>query len=196
MDESQSNSKLWCGTIPTQETIERAKHIKLVLMDVDSVLTDGKSYYLPESGGDAYETKGFDSHDGLAFHLLNDAAIGTGFISGRKSQAVDVRAANMNVKYVRQGNLQKEKNYEDIVHLAGVSDKQVAYIGDDFPDVPLLKRAGLACVVANARSEVKTYAHFVSQAGGGQGAVREIIELILKAQNKWQAVLEKYGIEK
>ncbi len=196
MSESQSNSKLWCGTIPIPEAIERAKNIKLLLMDVDGVLTDGKSYYLPEPAGGAYESKGFDCHDGLAFHLLNDASIATGFISGRKSQAVDVRAANMNVKYVRQGNLQKEKNYQDILQLSGVSDNQVAYIGDDFPDVILLKRVGLACVVANARSEVKNYAQFITQAPGGQGAMREVSELILKAQNKWQAAIEKYGLAK
>lgn len=109
MSESQSNSKLWCGTTPSPQTIERAKQIKLLLMDVDGVLTDGKSYYLPEPGGGAYESKGFDSHDGLAFHLLKDASIAAGFISGRKSQAVDVRAANMQVQYVRQGNIEKKK---------------------------------------------------------------------------------------
>jgi 3-deoxy-D-manno-octulosonate 8-phosphate phosphatase (KDO 8-P phosphatase) len=196
MSENQSNSKLWCGTIPSAQVIERAKQIKLLLMDVDGVLTDGKNYCLPMPGGGAYETKGFDSHDGLAFHFLKDAGIEAGFISGRQSQAVEERAANMHVKYVRQGNLQKEKDYEDILRLAGVRDSQVAYMGDDFTDIALLKRVGLACAVANAREEVKPYAHFISQAAGGQGAVREIIELILKAQNKWPAVLEKYGISK
>ena len=95
---------------------------------------------------------------------------------------------------MRQGNLQKEKDYEDIIKLANFTDHQVAYIGDDFTDLPLLKRVGLACAVVNARSEVKPYAHFISQAVGGNGAVREIVEFILKAQNKWQLVLSKYRI--
>jgi 3-deoxy-D-manno-octulosonate 8-phosphate phosphatase (KDO 8-P phosphatase) len=195
MSESQSNSKRWCGTIPSEQVIERAKQIQLLLMDVDGVLTDGKVYHLHVPAGQTYETKGFDSHDGLGFYFLKDAGIVSGFISGRKSQAVDQRAENMQVKYVRQGNLQKEKDYEDILRLASLSDNQVAYIGDDFTDVPLFKRVGLACAVANARNEVKPYAHFISQAEGGKGAVREIIELILKAQNKWPAILAKYGID-
>jgi 3-deoxy-D-manno-octulosonate 8-phosphate phosphatase (KDO 8-P phosphatase) len=145
MTQSQSNTKLWCGTIPSPEVIERAKNIKLLLMDVDGVLTDGKIYYVPLPSGDAYETKSFDSHDGLAFHFLNDAGILTGFISGRKSQAVAERASNMGVKYISQGNLQKEKEYEQILKNAGLNDNEVAYIGDDFTDVPLLKRAGLGC---------------------------------------------------
>jgi len=194
MTESQSNSKLWCGTIPSAQAIARAKEIKLFLMDVDGVLTDGKSYYLPTFNTGLFETKGFDAHDGLGFHFLNDVGIETGFITGRKSEAVEARAANMHVKYLRQGNLQKEQDYEDILKSADVSDRQVAYIGDDFTDVPLLKRVGLACAVANARDEVKPYAHFICQAKGGEGAVREIIELILKAQNKWSAVLTKYGM--
>src|SRR5277367_4724107 len=134
MSESQSNNKLWCGTIPSTQAIESAKQIKLVLMDVDGVLTDGKVYQLHVPEGQTYETKGFDSHDGLGFHLLKDAGLESGFISGRKSRAVDERAANMNVKYVRQGNLHKEKDYQDILKLANLDDHQVAYIGDDFTD--------------------------------------------------------------
>ncbi len=133
MSESQSNNKLWCGAIPSADVIERAKQIKLLLMDIDGVLTYGKTYYVPTASGSAYETKGFDSQDGLGFYFLKDAGIEAGFISGRKSQAVEERAANMHVKYVRQGNLHKEKDYQDILVEAGVRDNQVAYIGDDLP---------------------------------------------------------------
>lgn len=194
MSESQSKNKLWCGSIPSAEVIEKAKNIKLLLMDVDGVLTDGKTYFLPSPDG-VYETKGFDAHDGLGFHFMNDVGIATGFISGRKSQAVEDRAKNMGVKYVRQGNLKKLGEYEEILKLANLADMQIAYVGDDFTDVPLFKRVGLACAVANAREEAKPYAHFLTQAEGGKGAVREIIELILKAQNKWQVVLQKYEIK-
>ncbi len=184
---------LWCGTRPSQQALYRAGAIKLLLMDVDGVITDGRVYYVPLTDGSAYETKGFDSHDGLAFNFLQDAGIDCGFISGRRSEAVEERAVNMHVQHVYQGSLQKEENYEKVLAEANLIDEQVAYIGDDFTDLPILKRVGLACAVANARAEVKPYAHFVTAARGGQGAVREVVELILKAQKKWQSILEKYG---
>jgi len=193
MSESQPANKSWCGTVPSTQAIERASKIKLLLMDVDSVLTDGKVYYVPQADGKNYETKGFDSHDGLGLHFLRDANIESGFISGRESQAVIQRASNMHVKYVRQGSMEKEKVYQDILSQCGFAEEQIAYIGDDFPDIPVLKRVGLACVVANARAEVKPHAHFITQAQGGQGAAREVIELILKAQDKWQSVISKYA---
>ncbi len=193
MTENKTSKKAWCGTVPSTAVIERAAAIKLLLMDVDGVLTDGKIYYLPLPDGKAYETKGFDSHDGLAFHLLRDAGIDTGFISGRQSQAVIERAANMHVKYIHQGDIQKEAAYQNILGQAGVTDKQVAYIGDDLTDLCLLKRVGLACAVANGRAEILPYTHFITEAAGGQGAMREVVELILKAQNKWQAAIAKYG---
>ena len=190
----KASKNIWCGTTPTKDAIERASAIKLLLMDVDGVLTDGKVYYLPMPEGRVWENKGFDCHDGLAFHFLKDAGIETGFISGRQSQAVVERANNMHVKYINIGDLQKESAYQNILAQAGLTDKQVAYIGDDFTDVCLLKRAGLACAVANARVEILPYTHFVTQAVGGQGAMREVVELILKAQKKWTEVLGKYGL--
>lgn len=177
-----------------KDVIERAAQIKLLLMDVDGVLTDGKVYYLPAPDGKAYESKSFNCHDGLGFNFLNDAGIHTGFISGRESEAVIEYAANKQVKYVYQGHMQKTGIYEKILADSKLTDAQVAYIGDDLTDVSLLKRAGLACTVANARPEVKPYAHFIAQADGGHGAMREIVELILKAQNKWQPILQKYGL--
>ena len=184
----------WCSTVPSKDVIERAARINLLLMDVDGVLTDGKVYYLPAPDGNAYECKSFHCHDGLGFNFLNECGIETGFISGRESQAVSEYAANKKVKYVFQGHLEKNSIYEKILADSKFTDAQIAYIGDDLTDVPLLKRAGLACTVANARAEVKPYAHFITQVNGGQGAVREIIELILKAQNRWQSILEKYQV--
>lgn len=193
MAHNQSSNISWCGTVPSAEAIERATHIKLLLMDVDGVLSDGKVYFIPGTGGETYESKSFHCHDGLGFNFLNDVGIETGFISGRDSAAVNEYAANKRVKYVYQGNLQKTGIYDKILADSKLAVAQIAYIGDDVTDVPILKRAGLACVVANARPEVKPFAHFLTQANGGCGAVREVIELILKAQSKWQPILEKYG---
>lgn len=190
--EGKTTSGLWCGTMPSEDAIERARCIQLLLMDVDGVLTDGKVYYLPAPDGKTYESKSFYCHDGLGFNFLNDAGIETGFISGREAASVNAYATNKRVKYIYQGNLQKAGIYQEILADSKLTDAQIAYIGDDLTDVPLLKRAGLACAVANARVEVKPYAHFITQADGGHGAVREVIELILKAQNKWQPIIEKY----
>ncbi len=188
MSDSQSDTVkfTWCGAKPSSKVVERAAKIQLLLMDVDGVLTNGVVYFVPGKDGHAFETKGFDSHDGLGFHLLNAAGIKTGFISGRESEAVRERAENMKVSYIYEGSLQKEPIFDEIRQKANLTDDQIAYIGDDFTDIPLIKRAGLGVAVDNAREEVKNAAHFVTEAKGGEGAVREVIELILKAQNKWE----------
>jgi 3-deoxy-D-manno-octulosonate 8-phosphate phosphatase (KDO 8-P phosphatase) len=192
--ETQAKSYTWNGTTPSKEVIERAQKVQLLLMDVDGVMTDGKSYYIPDAGNAIFETKGFDAHDGLAFHLLNAAEIKTGALSGRKSRALQERADNLKFTYHYQGFLVKEPIFEEILAKAKLTADQVAYVGDDLTDVPLLKRVGLACSVANARPEVKTFSHFVTTAEGGHGAVREVAELLLKAQGKWEKALAKYQI--
>jgi 3-deoxy-D-manno-octulosonate 8-phosphate phosphatase (KDO 8-P phosphatase) len=184
----------WCGTVPDKATIERASKIKLLLMDVDGVLTDGKVFYLPDESGIAFETKGFNCHDGLGFNFLNTIGITTGFITGRESKAVEEYAENKHVKFLYQGNLDKIPVLNEILANAQARDMEFAYVGDDFSDVPILKRAGLACVVGNARQEVKTFAHFITKAHGGQGAVREVIELILKARGDWEQILKQYQL--
>jgi 3-deoxy-D-manno-octulosonate 8-phosphate phosphatase (KDO 8-P phosphatase) len=191
--ETQATSYTWNGTTPSKDVLERAKKVRLLLMDVDGVMTDGKSYYVPGPGS-IFETKGFDSHDGLAFHLLNAAEIETGALSGRKSEALQERANNLNFTYLYQGFLVKEPIFEEILAKANLKADQVAYVGDDLTDVPLLKRVGLACGVANARPEVKQLAHFVTAVEGGHGAVREIAELLLKSQSKWEKALAHYQI--
>lgn len=193
-------SYTWHGTTPSRDVLERAQKVQLLLMDVDGVMTDGKSYYLPDEGtlnkplGNIFETKGFDAHDGLAFHLLNAAEIKTGALSGRKSKALQERSDNLKFTYLYQGFLVKEPIFEEILAKAKLTADQVAYVGDDLTDVPLLKRVGLACAVANARPEVKTLSHFVTTAEGGHGAIREIAELLLKTQGKWEKALAHYQI--
>jgi 3-deoxy-D-manno-octulosonate 8-phosphate phosphatase (KDO 8-P phosphatase) len=173
--------------------LECAKKIKVILMDVDGVMTDGKLYYMPGGpDGQMVETKGFNSQDGLGLHFCYHAGIHTGVISGRNSPATVERCKMLNMKYVYQGLLDKIASYEEVLADAGVTRDEVVFIGDDFTDVPLFHRAGLAVAVANARSEVKDAAHYVTQASGGDGAVREVIEMILKSQGKWEAVIDKY----
>lgn len=164
-------------------------------MDVDGVMTDGKIYYFPDAQGQMTEFKGFNSHDGLGLHLCNFVGITTGVISGRVSPAVEERARILKMRYVEQGHLEKVASWEKILKDARLDASQAAYIGDDFPDVPLLKRAGLAVAVANARPEVKDVAHFITEKCGGDGAVREAIELVLRAQGRWKAAAAHYEVE-
>lgn len=185
------------GTVVTQvsaDIIERAKKIKVILMDVDGVMTDGKLYYFPGPDGEMVETKGFNSLDGLGLHFCTHAQIKTGVISGRQSPATIERARILGMSYVYQGLLDKVSSWEEVLKHANVAADEAIFIGDDFTDVPLIKRAGLGVAVANAREEVKRSAHMVTSLAGGQGAVREVVEVVLKAQGKWQEVLEKYCI--
>ncbi len=176
------------------DILRRAANIKLLLMDVDGVLTDGTLYYFPGPDGKPVEFKGFNTQDGLGFHFLNEAGIKTGVISGRESPAVVERARILKMTYVYQGHLEKEASFNEILKEAKLKDEQVAFIGDDFTDAPLMLRAGLSCAVANARQELRAVAHVTTESPGGDGAVREIIELILKSQNLWQAVIDKYKL--
>ena len=163
-------------------------------MDVDGVLTDGKIYNLPNPDGTMFETKGFDSQDGIALQWLNWNGIQTGVISGRDSQATAVRAKQVGMTYVYQGHIEKIPILEEILADAKIDSSEVAYIGDDFTDVVIMNRVGLAIATANARAEVKKAAHYVTQAPGGEGAVREVVELLLKAQNRWGEILKHYEI--
>jgi 3-deoxy-D-manno-octulosonate 8-phosphate phosphatase (KDO 8-P phosphatase) len=185
---------IWCGTIPNQVVFDHASQVQLLLMDVDGVVTDGRIYYLPGETDLAFETKGFASHDGLAFHFLKAMGIKTGFISGRESQAVEEYAGNKDITFVYQGKLDKMPILQDVLGTTSLAAGQVAYIGDDFTDVPVFNRVGLACAVADARAEVREKAHFVTQAKGGQGAVREVVELILKARGDWEKILSQYEL--
>jgi 3-deoxy-D-manno-octulosonate 8-phosphate phosphatase (KDO 8-P phosphatase) len=180
----------------TKETIELASKIRLLLMDVDGVLTDGKLLNVPDglNQGNMIETKGFDSQDGIALQWMSWKGIATGLISGRVSPATAERAKQCKFRYVYQGHIEKIPILEEIMADAGVAKEQVAYIGDDLTDVVVMHRVGLAVATANARPEVKAQAHHVTAAPGGSGAVREVVELILQAQGYWDEILRKYEL--
>lgn len=168
--------------------------IELLLMDVDGVLTDGKLYNVPGPDGLMYETKGFDSRDGIALQWLGWHGIKTGLISGRISPATQERARQCKFSYVYQGHIEKIPIIEEIVADAGISRQQIAYIGDDLTDIVVMRRVGVGIATANARSEVKQAAQFTTEARGGDGAVREVCEMILKAKGHWAGLLEKYEV--
>lgn len=172
-----------------QASIERrASRIKLLLMDCDGVLTDGR-LWLTEDGD---EQKSFNTHDGLGLSLWHRAKLKSGIITGRNSKAVARRAAELGIEFVRQGDEDKIAAFQEVMQLAGVDDNEVAFIGDDLTDIPVMKRSEFAVAVADAVEQTRSVAHYVTRAKGGRGAVREVIELILKSQGRWHDVVEKY----
>jgi 3-deoxy-D-manno-octulosonate 8-phosphate phosphatase (KDO 8-P phosphatase) len=174
---------------PTPDVLARAKRIRLLLMDIDGTLSIGVCLIsLPNDGGVA-EMKNFDPHDGLALKLAHTMGIRTGFITGRRSPAVAQRARECEVDYVYLGQATKMQAYEECLQKAGVTDQETAYLGDDLPDMPLSRRAGLAIAVANAAPELKAISHYVTDRRGGEGAAREAVELILKAQGVWETAI-------
>ncbi len=175
-----------------EELHRRAAGIQVLLMDVDGVLTDGRLYLIPDGRGKMVETKGFDSQDGIALRWLSWFDIRTGVISGRESPATAERARQVSMSWVFQGNIEKIPLYEQVLAEAKVAPEQVAYMGDDLTDVVIMRRAGLSFATANARAEVKRCANAVTARRGGSGAVREVIELLLKSRGVWNDLLKKY----
>ena len=170
------------------EIQSRAARIKLFLMDCDGVLTDGRIWIL--EGGE--DQKAFHTRDGLGLELLHRAGLKSGVISGRVSSALTRRAEHLGMSYVRQGCEDKEQAFAEILAAAGVTTEETAFAGDDLNDVPLMLKAGLAIAVADASADARAHAHYVTEAPGGQGAVREAVELILKSQDKWDEALRHY----
>jgi 3-deoxy-D-manno-octulosonate 8-phosphate phosphatase (KDO 8-P phosphatase) len=171
---------------------ERARKIKLVLMDVDGVLTDGRIYYLPRPKGALFEAKAFHCRDGLGIRLAHQAGLKTGVITGRGSPALEYRAKELGIHYLYQEARDKLEPYEKILHDARLDDEEVCYVGDDVVDLPLLKRVGLAVGVKDSHPALHTHVHYRTRRPGGLGAVRETIELILTAQGKWDVALRGY----
>ena len=167
----------------------RAKKIKLFLMDVDGVLTDGKMYYIPGAAGGLVEVKAFHSLDGIGLRLLNQFGVLTGVITGRESPGTEERAKSLGMSYAYQGFLSKVEPLERILAATGLAPENVAYMGDDWTDIPVLKRAGLAVAPANALPDVKRAAHLVTAKDGGAGAVREACDFILKHQGRWDTLM-------
>jgi len=172
----------------TDDTNERAKRIKAVVLDIDGVMTDGRIIY--SIYGD--ELKFFDVQDGFGITLLQRAGIKTFIITAKKSRIVGTRARDMKVTKTYQGYHDKLMPFNDMLRRFRLSPGEICFIGDDLIDIPVLKRAGLAVAVPNAVEEVKASAHYVTHKAGGRGAVREICDLIIKAQGKWDLATGKY----
>jgi 3-deoxy-D-manno-octulosonate 8-phosphate phosphatase (KDO 8-P phosphatase) len=170
---------------------QNAKLIKLIILDVDGVLTDGQIIYTSEG----QEIKNFNVRDGFGIRLAHRAGIKTAIISARQSNVITQRAKELEITEIHQNALQKLPAYEQILKLHELTDKQVAYMGDDLIDLPILRRVGLAVAVADAVPEVRQAAHYVTLNPGGKGAVRELIELILKAQGCWEKVTSRYFLK-
>ena len=170
---------------------KRAAQIKVLLMDVDGTMTDGGVTLLSQTEEIAIEIKTFDAHDGQGLTLAHTAGLRTGCITGRQSSALLRRAREMNMEFIYMKQALKMPAYEEIVRKSGVPDFAVAYIGDDLPDLPLLRRAGLAVAVGNAVPEVRKAAHYTTKALAGRGAIRETVELILKSKGIWEAMIDK-----
>ena len=197
----------------------RAKKIKLILFDVDGVLTDGKIWIFPapagvrqtveghlsekeDQGGFGFaaqtmiEAKGFNAHDGTAISLARLAGIRTGLITKRISETVALRARDLKLDFVRQGIQDKRTCFEGILKEAGLKANEVCFVGDDVIDLPVMRHCGFAVAVANAREEVKREAHYVTKHAGGDGGARDAVEYILKAQGKWERVVDDYICER
>jgi 3-deoxy-D-manno-octulosonate 8-phosphate phosphatase (KDO 8-P phosphatase) len=170
--------------------LDRARKIKLFLMDIDGTLTDGGVCLisLPNSGGVA-EMKVFNSQDGLGLTLAHTMGIKTGFITGRHSPAVSQRAQESHVDFVYLGQADKTAAFEECMRKAQVSEDEVAYMGDDLPDLSIARRVGLGIAVANAVPELKAISHYVTRTRGGEGTAREVVELILTAQGRWNEAI-------
>jgi len=171
------------------KVMRRAKPIKVLLMDVDGTMTPGYVCLQTFPDGSVAEMKMFNAHDGAGIKLASIMGIRTGLITGRDSPATARRAREASMEFVIQGQARKLEAYKAILTRAGVTDQEVAYVGDDLPDIPILERAGLAVAVADATVETKRAAHYITVARGGEGAIREVVELILKSQGRWKKAI-------
>jgi 3-deoxy-D-manno-octulosonate 8-phosphate phosphatase (KDO 8-P phosphatase) len=189
--------------MPTKLSAQaRARKIKLLLFDVDGVLTDGKLFLLPDrrdgehtpqlSAQGSIELKGFHAHDGVAVSLARVGGLRTGLITKRFSETVALRAHDLKLEFVRQGAQDKGAALREIAKEAGLKLDEVAFVGDDVVDLPAMRASGLAIAVKNARSEVKREAHYITPHSGGDGALRDAVEFILKAQGKWKKTVKDY----
>ena len=199
----------------SDEARNRARKIKLVLLDVDGVMTDGTIFLFPappgapqalrehadaRAGDGGYaissdsviEAKGFNAHDGTAMSLARNAGLRTGIITKRISETVRLRARDLKVDHVYQGAADKLSVLHEILEKDSLIPEEVAYVGDDIIDLPVMRAVGLAIAVANAREDVKDESHVITDHRGGEGAVRDAIEYILKAQGKYEAAVADY----
>lgn len=176
--------------MPTEElnSVERAARVKLMIFDVDGVLTDGSLHF----GADGEYIKTFNVLDGHGIKLLQQSGVITAIISARKAPAVARRAADLGINYLHQGSHDKRVTFEQLLAETGLTADACGFIGDDVIDLPILSRVGFAASVPNGHPDVLARVHYVSKAAGGRGAVREICDFILRAQNKYEAILASY----
>ncbi|MFW6188927.1 MAG: KdsC family phosphatase [Planctomycetota bacterium] len=172
----------------TPEVEQRLRRVRLLIMDCDGVLTDGRAFY----GSDGFEAVGFNVKDGTGIKYLQRRGVRTAILTGRDVEAVRVRARVLGIGHVVQGAKVKIDGYERIQQQVELPDEAIAYIGDDLTDIPPMRRAGLAVAVADAAPEVIETADFATERKGGDGAVRELAERILKARGEWDRILERY----
>ena len=172
----------------SNELLQRARAVKLAIFDVDGVLTDGRLYFLP----DGSEFKTFNTLDGHGIKMLIASGVQTAIISGRKTPVVERRAQNLGIQHLFQGREDKLVALDGLLAELGLNYEQVAYLGDDLPDLPVIRRVGLGMAVASADGFVRQHAHGVTQARGGEGAAREFCELILRAQGNLDAAQAAY----
>ncbi len=171
-----------------ENALLRARAVKMLIFDVDGVLTDGSLFY----GDDGQEYKAFSSRDGHGIKMLGDAGVESVILSGRISKVVLYRARNLGISRIVQGAEDKQAAYESLLAETCLKPEQTAYMGDDLADLPVLRRCGLACTVADAPEAVKARAHYIARAGAGRGAAREVCELIMRAQDSWTTQLARY----
>lgn len=171
-----------------EQALILAKPVRLLLLDVDGVLSDGRISY----GSDGLEIKSFHTQDGFGLRLLRQSGIAAGIITGRCSEAVRRRAAELKLAHLYENAADKLLLFEDILRQEGLQPEQCAYMGDDWMDLPLLRRVGLAAAPANAVAEVKERVHFVTERKGGEGAVREVCDLLLKSQGLHNQLLSQF----
>ncbi|MFO1386640.1 MAG: 3-deoxy-manno-octulosonate-8-phosphatase KdsC [Chitinivorax sp.] len=171
-----------------QAVYDRAKVLKLLVLDVDGVLTDGK-LYLSDSGE---EIKAFNTLDGHGLKMLKASGVDVAIITGRKSRLVEIRAGNLGIAHLYQGVEDKLSAFRELIGKLGLQPQQVAFMGDDLVDLPAMRRAGLALTVPAAPALVKQNAHYVSERSGGDGAVREVCELIMQAHGTFDAQVAPY----
>ena len=167
---------------------ERCRKIELMLSDVDGVLTDGSLVF----DNQGIETKAFHIRDGLGIRLWQRAGFRFGVLTARTSQIVRMRAAELDIEIVRQGFENKLPAAQQIIEQCGLQPDQACFVGDDLTDLPVMRRVGLGVAVADAAAEVRAHAHWVTSTNGGRGAVREVIEMVLKAKNRWDDLIRKY----
>jgi 3-deoxy-D-manno-octulosonate 8-phosphate phosphatase (KDO 8-P phosphatase) len=171
-----------------QDLTEKAAQVRLVIFDVDGVLTDGSLFL----GDDGQEYKAFHSKDGHGMVMLQQSGVQIAIITGRTSEVVRIRMASLGIEHVYQGHREKLPAYQELQRATGLPDNAIAYVGDDVVDLPVMRRVGLAVAVQDAHYLAKQHAHWITPSAGGRGAAREVCELLMDAQGKLEPALAHY----